>query len=255
MFRQLLIYLYSFKVFKRLIPSLIRKVSLNNTWVEVLINDYKIKLFLKSSIDREIFLKNKYEEAQLRFIKNVLKEDKFNFFFDIGAYIGFYSLSLCKLVDKTVAFEPNFQNYQRLTENVNINNFKINHHNIGCSDNKKVLKLWYTDKNKRGGSSILQEEDDEIKKYNKKKLLFEQIKTDKLDNLYNFKDKKILFKIDVERHELNVLKGATNLISKNKCYMQIEIFPHLQEKTLLFLDDYNFKLLHRINNDFYLKNY
>jgi hypothetical protein len=37
--------------------------------------------------------------------------------------------------------------------------------------------------------------------------------------------------------------------------MQIEIFPHLQEKTLLFLNDYNFKLLHRINNDFYLKNY
>ena len=89
----------------------------------------------------------------------------------------------------------------------------------------------------------------------KKKLLFEQIKTDKLDNLYNLRDKKILFKIDVERHELNVLKGAVNLISKNKCYMQIEIFPHLQEKTLLFLNDYNFKLLHRINNDFYLKNY
>ena len=255
MYRQIFVYLYSFKFFKRLIPSLIRKVSLNNTWVKILINDFKIKLFLKSSIDREIFLKNEYEEAQLTFIKNVLKVDKFNFFFDIGAYIGFYSLSLCKLVDKTVAFEPNFQNYQRLTENIKINNFKVNHHNIGCSDNKKILKLWYTDKNKRGGSSIYQEEDNEIRKYDKKKILYEQIKTDKLDNLYNLRDKKILFKIDVERHELNVLKGAANLISKNKCYMQIEIFPHLQEKTLFFLNDYNFKLLHRINNDFYLKNY
>ena len=122
MFRKIFVYLYSFKFFKWLIPSLIRKVSLNNTWVKILINNFKIKLFLKSSIDREIFLKNEYEEAQLRFIKNVLKVDKFNFFFDIGAYTGFYSLSLCKLVDETVAFEPNFQNYQRLTENININN-------------------------------------------------------------------------------------------------------------------------------------
>ena len=255
MFRKIFVYLYSFKVLKRLIPSFIRKISLNNTWVKVLINDFEIKLFLKSSIDREIFLKNKYEEAQLKFIKNVLKVDKFNFFFDIGAYIGFYSLSLCKLVDKTVAFEPNLQSYQRLTENININNFKIDHHNIGCSNNKKILKLWYTDKNKRGGSSIYKSEDNEINKYDKKKLLFEEINTDKLDNLYNLKNKKIVFKIDVERHELNVLKGASKLISNNKCYMQVEIFPHLQDETLLFLSYYNFKLLHRINNDFYLKNF
>ena len=255
MFRQIFVYLHSFKVFKRLIPSFIRKTSFNNTWVKILIDDFQIKLFLKSSIDREIFLKNEYEKTQLIFIKNVLKVDKFDFFFDIGAYIGFYSLSLCKLVDKTVAFEPNFQSYQRLADNININNFKVDLHNIGCSDSKKIIKLWYTDKNKRGGSSIYQSEDNEIKKYDKKKLLFEEIKTDKLDNLYNLKDKKIMFKIDVERHELNVLKGASNLISNNKCYMQIEIFPHLQEETLLFLNDYNFKLLHRINNDFYLKNF
>lgn len=255
MFRALLIYLYSFKIFKRLIPSLIRKISFNNTGVEVLINGFKVKLFLKSSIDREIYLKNEYEKNQLKFIKNILKEDKFNYFFDIGAYIGFYSLSLYKLVDKTVAFEPNFQNFQRLTKNININNFKIDSYNVGCSDNKKILKLWYTDKNKRGGSSIFQDGDKEFDKYDKKKLLFEEIKTDKLDNLYNLKNKKILFKIDVERHELNVLQGASGIISNNKCYMQIEIFPHLQKNILFYLNNYNFKLLHRINNDFYLKNF
>ena len=86
-------------------------------------------------------------------------------------------------------------------------------------------------------------------------MLFEEIETDKLDNLYPLKNKKIFFKIDVERHELNVLKGASDILSNNKCYLQIEIFPHLQDEILFFLNNNQFKLLHRINNDFYLKNF
>ena len=180
---------------------------------------------------------------------------KYDYFFDIGAYIGYYSLSLFRLVTNTAAFEPNQQNFQRLNKNVEINSFNINCHNLGCSDSKNKVKLWYTDKNKRGGSSILQDSDKEINKYDKNKLLFEEIETDKLDNLYPLRNKKIFFKIDVERHELNVLKGASNIISNNQCYLQIEIFPHLQNEILSFLDNNHFKLLHRINNDFYLKNF
>ena len=86
-------------------------------------------------------------------------------------------------------------------------------------------------------------------------MLFEEIDTDKLDNLYPLKNKKIFFKIDVERHELNVLKGASKILSNNQCFLQIEIFPHLQDELLSFLNINQFKLLHRINNDFYLKNF
>ena len=180
---------------------------------------------------------------------------KYDYFFDIGAYIGYYSLSLCKLVTKTAAFEPNQLNFQRLIKNVEINNFDISCHNLGCSDSKNKQKLWYTDKNKSGGSSIFQDTDIEINNYDKTKLLFEEIETDKLDNLYPLKNKKIFFKIDVERHELNVLKGASYILSNNQCYLQIEIFPHLQDEILSFLNDNHFKILHRINNDFYLKNF
>ena len=58
-------------------------------------------------------------------------------------------------------------------KNIEINNFNISCHNLGCSDSKNKLKLWYTDKNKRGGSSILQDTDKEINKYDKTKLIFE----------------------------------------------------------------------------------
>ena len=255
MIRKILTYLYSFKLFKRIIPSLIRKLSFSADGNTIYLDDFKINLFLTSSIDREIYLKNEYEKDQLGFVKKEMLNQKYDYFFDIGSYIGYYSLSLCKLVSKTVAFEPNQQNFQRLSKNVEINNFDIRCHNLGCSDSKNKLKLWYTDKNKRGGSSILQDTDKEINKYDKTKLLFEEIETDKLDNLYPLKDKKIFFKIDVERHELNVLKGASSILSNNQCYLQIEIFPHLQDEILSFLNENRFKLLHKINNDFYLNNF
>ena len=255
MIRKILILLFALKPFRRIIPSLIRKLSFASTGNIIFLNDFKINLFLTSSIDREIYLKNEYEKDQLDFVKKELLSQKYDYFFDIGAYMGYYSLSLCKLVNNTAAFEPNLQNFQRLSKNVEINNFNISCHNLGCSDSKNKLKLWYTDKNKRGGSSILQDTDKEINKYDKTKLLFEEINTDKLDNLYPLKKKKIFFKIDVERHELNVLKGASDILSNNHCYLQIEIFPHLKDEILSFLNDNQFKLLHRINNDFYLKNF
>ena len=255
MIRKILIFLSSFKLFKRIVPSLIRKLSFSNNGNTILLNDFKINLFLTSSIDREIYLKNEYEKDQLDYVKKELLNQKYDYFFDIGAYIGYYSLSLYKLVDNTAAFEPNLQNFQRLSKNVEINNFNISCHNLGCSNDKNKLKLWYTDKNKKGGSSILQDSDEEINKYDKSKLLFEEIETDKLDDLYPLNNKKVFLKIDVERYELNVLKGASSIILNNQCFLQVEIFPNLQDKILTFLKDNHFKLLNRINNDFYLKNF
>mgnify|MGYP001330290136 CR=1 FL=1 len=125
MIRKILTYLYSFKLFKRVIPSLIRKLSFSLNGNTIFLDDFKINLFLTSSIDREIYLKNEYEKDQLDFVKKELLSQKYDYFFDIGAYIGYYSLSLCKLVNNTAAFEPNQQNFQRLIKNVKINNFRM----------------------------------------------------------------------------------------------------------------------------------
>ena len=142
MIRKILIFLYSFKFFKRIVPSLIRKLSFSTNGNTVFLDDFKINLYLTSSIDREIYLKNEYERDQLDFVNKEMLNQKYDYFFDIGAYIGYYSLSLCKLVPKTVAFEPNQQNFQRLSKNVEINNFDISCHNLGCSDSKNKHKLW-----------------------------------------------------------------------------------------------------------------
>ena len=255
MFRKFIIYLYSFNALRRVIPSLLRIISVLDIPQKIQIMNFKILLYLGSSIDREIFLKGVYETNQINYVLNILCEDSFDYFFDVGAYIGYYSLAVNHLVKNTAAFEPNNLNYSRLKKNVEINKFKISCHNYACSDKKEQRKLWFTDKNKRGGSSVLTVNDQELKKYNTNKIFYETINCIKLDDLFKLTNKKLFFKIDVERHELNVLNGALNLLSNNNVFMQIEIFPHLRDEILNFLNQKNFKLLKNINNDYYLKNF
>ena len=255
MFRKIVISLYAFKILKRFIPSFLRIISyfLNNQVTNI--KNFKMNLFLKSSIEREIYLKGTYETEQINFASKILDKDTYDYFFDIGSYIGYYSLIFCQKVKKTIAFEPNKENFIRLKKNIELNNFNIDCHNIACSDKKKDLKIWYTDMNKKGGSSIYDEKDTEITKYDKSKIFFENIESIPLDHLFDLKDKIVFLKIDVERHELNVLLGASRLISNNKIFIQVEIFPHLKDKILHYLYERNFKLLNSINNDYYLKNF
>ena len=67
---------------------------------------------------------------------------------------------------------------------------------------------------------------------------------------------KSLIKIDVERHEMGVLKGSyQNILNKNKIIMQIEIQEDLKNNIFNFLEKNNFKLLNSIGHDYYFKNY
>ena len=73
---------------------------------------------------------------------------------------------------------------------------------------------------------------------------------------------KILVKIDVERHELNVLKGLKDLLKNNKCLIQIEIFDKYFNEVSKIMEDYKyiqfFKVQHNYEvnlSDYYFKNY
>ena len=59
----------------------------------------------------------------------------------------------------------------------------------------------------------------------------------------------------MERHELFVLKGAEKILTNNKIFLQIEIFPKLFDNINNFLVNKNFKLIKNIDWDYYYKNY
>ena len=214
-----------------------------------------MSLNLSSSIDREIYLKGFYEKEQIEYLDKISKNDKIDFFLDIGANIGYYSLFF-KDIKNVHAFEPNKENFKQLKKNIEINNTNIVIHNIACSENSGDKIIWYTDKNKMGGSSIYNENDPELLKYKKEEIKFEKVKGKKLDDIIDIRNNNLLIKIDVERHEIDVLKGACEkILRNNNVIMQIEIQEDLKNKVFNFLEKNNFKFIDSIGCDYYFKNY
>ena len=186
-----------------------------------------------------------------------MKEKKTKIFFDIGSCIGFYALYFEKNnpnLKAIYSFEVNKLNFQRLKNNFKLNNSKINAYNLGCSDKNTKSKIWYTSTSRMPGTAVLNTNDLEYYKYNKDSLNYANIELVKTDDMFNFINKSIALKIDVERHEFNVLKGAEKLLCNNNIIIQIEIFPDMENKILTLLKSYNFKMLKKIKFDYFLCN-
>jgi len=254
--RSLLIYLYNLKsgLFKRIIPSILRKIVFKKIQI-IDLNFCRIILNLSNSIDREIYLKGFYEKEQIEYLDKISKNENIDCFLDIGSYIGYYSLYF-RNIKNIYAFEPNKENFKHLQKNAEINDTNIIVYNFACSDSSDNKIIWYTNKNKMGGSAIYDKNDPELSKYKQSDIIFETIKTKRLDEILDIKGKNLLIKIDVERHEINVLKGSyENILNKNKIIMQIEIQKDLKDNIFNFLEKNNFKLLNSIGHDYYFKNY
>jgi FkbM family methyltransferase len=282
MFKNILVFLYKKKFFRRIIPSFLRRFYFlfNNEIFNI--ENFKLRLNLRNSLERKIFLENSFENEQINFIKKNIENVNFDYFIDIGAYIGYYTLYFSQFsnIQKIVSIEANKTNYDNLLKNISLN--KLNNviaHNFACSDTDSQVKLWYSDPNKMGGSSVLNTNDYEFNKYNsnpnldqnhlkkhynksykdykksKENFFYQNIESKKFDNIFNAVNKNLLIKIDVERHEIFVLKGAEKILNNNKIFLQIEIFPELFNDINNFLTSRNFKLINNIGWDYYFKNY
>lgn len=245
-------FLYSLKIpfFKRIIPSLVKRIFFFNKLQIIQLSFAKIKLDLTQAIDREIYLKGFYEKEQLTFLNEISKKNQITHFLDIGANIGYYSLYFND-IHNVYAFEPNKKNLTILKENNELNNFDIKIYGFGLSNLNSETEIWYTNKDKMGGSAIFDKNDPELKKYDPKNIIREKISTKKLDEVINVNRSKILVKIDVERHEKKVLEGMKKIIQNNNIFMQIEIGEQNKNEIFNFLKELNLKWINTIKHDHY----
>ena len=251
---QFLKFLYSLKfpLFKRLIPSLIKRLFFLNENQIIKLSFGKIKLDLLQSIDREIYLNGFYEKEQLNFLNEICNKNQVSHFFDIGANIGYYSLFF-REINNIYAFEPNKKNFLKLRENCLLNNLNIKTYNFALSNSNHDSEIWYTDKDKMGGSAIFDENDPELNKYDPKRIIKEKISLKKLDNILQINNSKILVKIDVERHEKKVLEGMEKIIQQNDIIMQIEIGEENNKAVFDYLKKLKFKWINSIRHDHFFK--
>ena len=250
--------LVKIKILKRLIPSLTKKIFKLFNMKKIILEKEGIFLSinLKNPIDRQIFFKDDYEREQIDYLKLLIKKYNIKRFIDIGAHMGIYSTLIANENIKVIAFEPYKKSFEQLNLNKQLNNFdNLTINNYALSDENKKITMWVSEKDKTGGMSIYDKNDEELKKYKKNNLI--KVEADSFigDDVLKFEKEILAIKIDVERHEYKVLKGINKLLQKNDAVIQVEIFDKRQNNIISYLKENNFINFHSIKNDFYYKNF
>jgi len=162
------------------------------------------------AIDNDLYTMGTYEAGTLNIINNCLNEG--DIFVDVGANIGLMSLLASSLVGESGAvysFEPVTTTFNLLNKNITLNQIdNIQTMNFGLGSAPGTALIFEVDHENRGMSSFVE------RKVNNDKGTEVSINT--LDSFLVSKEVENvrLLKIDVEGWELEVLKGAQELIRK-----------------------------------------
>lgn len=154
---------------------------------------------------------------------------------DIGANVGYYSLSLSKVFKQVYAFEPTPVAYHALCGGIALNGYSYHVHPyemaIGneCQVGTQTLQIVAED---AGGNSF-------TNPLNSEKINNDIIVPCNTLDSFDLQDISYI-KIDVEGNELEVLEGAVNTINKYKPFISIEIwdkdfYKDKREKVLNYL--------------------
>ena len=157
-----------------------------------------------------------HEFEGMSFVLHLLRKDEV--MLDIGANIGSYTILAGAVVGaKCFAFEPIPETFRCLIDNVNINGIydKVKCYNIGLADKNGILKFT----SNLGTNNHVIFNNSSIKN-----IEIIDVPVRKLDTIVSGCDP-LLIKIDVEGLELQVLKGADEILkSKSLLAVIIETF-------------------------------
>ena len=255
-------YLKKIPILRRVYPSTIKKIL--NIFSKKKINYSFFNLNLEGNIDepmdKEIYVFNDYENSQINYLLNNIKKIKFDYFIDVGANSGVYSLIIGKNFKnlKIKSYEPVLSTIKKFKQNLKLNptikNIEINKFGLSNKNSKLLMKaLKKNDYIQTGGFGVAKKNEN-LKNLHKEYAFFK-----KGDDILKIKSKKIVLKIDTEGHEQEVIEGLKNLIKKNKIFLQIEIFNRNYNLTNSLLKKNNFKKINSIKSDgkidYYYKNY
>ena len=154
------------------------------------------------------------ERYALSYIKEAEKSKSSILVFDVGANVGDFVYSTQEIIGqsaKIFCFEPKKTTFEKLQKKVQ-GNINVNLFNFGFGDKKGSLTLFFDqDPEKSGMASVYQRKLDHFNvHFNGQEII--QITT--IDEFCSENSIKLIdfLKMDVEGHEINVLKGANKMI-------------------------------------------
>ena len=205
----------------------------------------------KNSLYRNKILR-RYEPVQPLFFKYFCTLMEIDAFYDVGANIGYYSILLSSHIQglRTYSFEPSPWAFGELEENIRLNglNHQVLPYPVALSSDAKKKDLFII--SPLSGANTFY-------RMNASRNVSRKITIDckPLDDFRQSSYENIGVKIDVEGHELEVLKGGKNLLTENTVLLQIEI---LESEAVLevssYLKDLGYEKFFRIGPDYYFTN-
>jgi FkbM family methyltransferase len=180
-------------------------------------------------------------------LPKVIKTDS-PLFFDIGANIGNYSLTLLDRFPRAFihAFEPHPRNYSHLTDRMPSS--KVKFHNIAIGESKGKSILY--DRADCDGSEHASLHEAVISEIHKQKIVTFEVAVETLDDLVEREGVSYIdfMKIDAEGNELAVLQGASKLLENGNIGCINFEFNEMNIVSRVFVRDFR-KILH--NYEFY----
>ena len=163
---------------------------------------------------------------------------KSDLIFDIGANTGSYSLIAAALNPSAEihAFEPVKRTFEKLEFNTQINAFHIHLHNVALSDTEGEIFM-----SEEGKSNEYTAHVSKIKNVNSY-----SVASRRLDSVLNtiHYNKKVLIKLDVERHEVQVLLGMGDLFKQLRPVILLEVLDvHMANQLNPFFEHLDYVFL------------
>jgi FkbM family methyltransferase len=187
-----------------------------------------------------------FEREQLSYLLENINRRGSDAFIDIGANMGAYSIFValrtrCKTI---IAYEPDRRSIDRLRANALLNGLSgtIESHAVAVSSSNGTVPFTY------GPDSF-----DAISKVADGPNAG-PVACVSLDEVVRFSGKQIVLKIDIEGHEGAALLGMRNLLSNNRCFIQVECFDENFAAAKATLESLGYRLVHEIGIDRYFEN-
>jgi len=214
-----------------------KQISYKYHWFkkEFITQNFKYELVLSKRDRRSCRVIEKKQQPKIDLIYEKFQNQNYDFFIDLGTNYGEFSIPMSSIVNKVISIEPHPEVYRTFLETKkkfkNIDSFQN-----GFFDRITKIDL-FKDNVKSGGSFVegAKEDLDGFRKISVLKYLqgytsdlnnkyrdiieIETINFEFLNKIYNFSNKKIIVKIDVEGFDLQFMSYLTN------CFLDLDLAP------------------------------
>lgn len=207
-------------------------------------------------IDRELAINAIWEAPQLEDFAALCVSRRIDYFLDIGANAGVYSILLARknLGGEIIAFEPDPGNRARLLANIAANGLqdKIRVIADAVGDRDGEVTLMEAGSHNRGESWIAHpdkppEEAPGVATHAVRQIRF--------DDAFSISGKTVLIKMDVEGSEFHALSGMERTLRDNLCYLQVELYSDRFEELKAMFAGLGYRYLKTEYIDHYFTNF